>query len=169
MDRKANTKKIRKEKDVVMEESSRSRSNNSRKRRLNNKRSSRNKSSSNSSMEVDLPKPSKQYDANNDDGISEHESEYINFSQSKKCGRLQNEHEKIYKFEEEKKLEVDLDKSFSSNSDIHGEGDIEQEQEEDNEEIAQITDVTELNESEKRSLIKSFYWANLTESEALQK
>ena len=106
MDRKANTKKIRKEKDVVMEESSRSRSNNSRKRRLNNKRSSRNKSSSNSSMEVDLPKPSKQYDANNDDVISEHESEYINFSQSKKCGKLQNENEKIYKFEEEKNLKL---------------------------------------------------------------
>ena len=80
MDRKASLKKIRKEKDVVMEKSSRSRSNNSRKRRLNNKRSSRNKSSSNSSMEVDLPKPSKQYDVNNDDVISEHESEYINFS-----------------------------------------------------------------------------------------
>ena len=88
MDRKANTKKIRKEKDVVMEESSRSGSNNSRKRRLNNKRSSRNKSSSNSSMEVDLTKPSKQYDANNDDFISKHESEYINFSQSKKYGKL---------------------------------------------------------------------------------
>ena len=26
-----------------------------------------------------------------------------------------------------------------------------------------------MNESEKRSLIKSFYWANLTESEVLQK
>ena len=71
-----------------MEESSRSRSNNSRKRRLNNKRSRRNKSSSNSSMEVDLPKPSKQYGANNDDVISEHESEYINFFQSKKCAKL---------------------------------------------------------------------------------
>ena len=54
-----------------MDESSRSRLSNSRKRRLNNKRSSRNKSSSNSSMEVDLSKPSKQYDANND-AISEH-------------------------------------------------------------------------------------------------
>ena len=64
-----------------MENSSRSRPNN-KKRRLYNKRSNRNKSSSNSSMEVDLPKPSKQYDANNEDAISEHESEYINFSQS---------------------------------------------------------------------------------------
>ena len=66
-----------------------------------------------------------------------------------------------------KKVEVDSDKSCSSNSDIHGKGGIEQELEEDNEEIAQITDVTEFNESEKRSLIKSFYWANLTESEVL--
>ena len=59
--------------------------------------------------------------------------------------------------------------NHSSNSDIHGEGDVEQEQEEDNEEIAQITDVTEFNESKQRSLIKSFYWVNLTESEVLQK
>ena len=73
-----------------MEESSRSRSNNSRKRRLNNKRSSRNKSSSNTSMEVDLPKPSKQYDVNSDHVIYEHESEYINFSQSKKCGKWED-------------------------------------------------------------------------------
>ena len=88
MDRKANTKKIRKEKDVVMEESSRSKSNNSRKRRFNNKRSSRNKSSSNSSMEVDLSNPSKKYDVNNEDVISEHKSEYISFSQSQKCRKL---------------------------------------------------------------------------------
>ena len=38
MDKNANTKKIRNEKDVVMEESSRSRLNNSRKRRLDSKR-----------------------------------------------------------------------------------------------------------------------------------
>ena len=36
-------------------------------------------------MEVDLPKLSKQYDENKDDVIYEHESEYVNFSQSKKC------------------------------------------------------------------------------------
>ena len=72
---------LEKKKDVVMEESNRSRSNNSRNRRLNNKRSSRNKSSSNNSIKVDLPKPSKQYDANND-VILEHENENINFSQS---------------------------------------------------------------------------------------
>ena len=59
MDKKDDTKKIRNEKDVVMEKSSRPRSNNSRKRRINNKRSSRNKSNSNSSMEVDLSIPSK--------------------------------------------------------------------------------------------------------------
>ena len=52
-----------------------------------------------------------------------------------------------------KKLEVDLDKSCSSSSDIHGEGDIEQELEEDNEEITQITEVIEFNETGKRSLI----------------
>ena len=169
MDKKANTKKIRKEKDVEMEESSWSRSNNSRKRRLNNKRSSRNKSSSNSSMEVDLPQPSKQYDANNDDVISERESEYINFSQSKKCGKLKNENVKIYKFEEEKTWSWFKINHAPQISDIHVEVDIEQEQEEDNEEIAQITDVIQLNESEKNLLIKSFYWANLTESEVLQK
>ena len=74
-----------------MEELSSSRSNNSKKRRLNNKRSSRNKSSSNNPMEVDLPKSSKQYDANNEDAISEHECEYISFSQSQKSRKLKNE------------------------------------------------------------------------------
>ena len=67
-----------------------------------------------------------------------------------------------------KKLEVDLDKSCSSNSDIHGKGDIEQELEEDNEEIAQITNVTEFNESEKKIINKIFYWTNLIESEVPQ-
>ena len=57
-------------------------------------------------MEVNLPKPSKQYDSNNVDVISEYESEYINFSQYKKCGKLNNENEKIYKFEEEKNLKL---------------------------------------------------------------
>ena len=47
-------------------------------------------------------------------------------------------------------------KSCSSNSEIHGKGDIEQEIEEDNEEIAHITDVTVFDESEKTSLIRSF-------------
>ena len=76
---------------------------------------------------------------------------------------------KIYRFEEEnKKLEVDSDKSCTSNSDIHSESDTEQELKEDNEEIAQITDVTEFNESEKRSLIK-YFLANLKESEILHK
>ena len=51
---------------------------------------SRNKSSSKSSMEVDLLKPSKQYYVNNENAISEHESEYINFSQSQKCRKLKN-------------------------------------------------------------------------------
>ena len=73
---------------------------------------------------------------------------YINFSQSRKCRKLKSENEKIYKFEEGK-LEVDSDKSWSSNSDIHGGGDIEQEQEEDNEEISQITNIPEFNESER--------------------
>ena len=45
-------------------------------------------------MEVDLPKPSKQYDANNDEAISEHESEYISFDQSQKCRKLNSEKEK---------------------------------------------------------------------------
>ena len=34
----------------------------------------------NNSIEVDLSKPSKKYNANNDDVISEHKSEYMNFS-----------------------------------------------------------------------------------------
>ena len=72
-------------------ESSRSRSNNSRKRRLNNKRVSRNKSCSISLMEVDLSNPSKQYDVNNEDAISEHKSEYISFSQSQKYRKLKSE------------------------------------------------------------------------------
>ena len=78
MVKKANTKKVRK--DVVIYESSRSSSNNSRNRGLNNKRVSRNKSCSISLMEVDLSNPSKQYDVNNEDAISEHKSEYISFS-----------------------------------------------------------------------------------------
>ena len=57
-----------------MGESSRSRPNNSRKRRLNNKKVNRNKSRSISLIEVDLPNPSKHYDVNNDDVISEHKS-----------------------------------------------------------------------------------------------
>ena len=39
----------------------------------------RNKSSSISAMEVDLSNPSKQYDVNNEDAISEHKSEFIIF------------------------------------------------------------------------------------------
>ena len=74
-----------------MEESCRSRSNNSRKWRLNNKRVCRNKSSSICAMEVDLSNPSKKYDVNNEDVISEHKSEYINFSQSQKCRKLKRE------------------------------------------------------------------------------
>ena len=46
-------------------------------------------------MEVVLLKTSKQYDANTDDVISENESEFINFSQSKKCGKLKSENEMI--------------------------------------------------------------------------
>ena len=70
-------------------ESSRSRSNNSRKRRLNNKRVNRNRSIS--LMKVDLSNPSKQYDVNNEDAISEHKSEYISFSQSQKYRKLKSE------------------------------------------------------------------------------
>ena len=72
-------------------ESSRSRSNNSRKRRLNNKRANRNKSRSISLMKVDLSNPSKQYDVNNEDAISEHKSEYISFSQSQKYRKSKSE------------------------------------------------------------------------------
>ena len=74
----------------MIEESCRSRSNNSRKRRLNNKWVCRNKSTSISAMEVDLSNPSKQYDVNNEDVISEYKSEYISFSQSQKCRKLKN-------------------------------------------------------------------------------
>ena len=106
MDKNVNTKKIRNEKDIVMEESSRSRLNNSRKRRLNNKKWCRNKSSSNSSMEVDLPKPSKQYDANNGDAISELESEYISFSQSQKCWKFKSEKKKYINLMKEDNLKL---------------------------------------------------------------
>ena len=51
----------------------------------------RNKSRSISLMEVDLPNPSKQYDVNNEDAISEHKNEYINFSQSQKYRKLKSE------------------------------------------------------------------------------
>ena len=64
-----------------------------------------------------------------------------------------------------KKIESDSDKSCSSNFDIYGEGNIEQEQEDDNEEI---TDVTKFNTS-KMIINKIFYWTNLSESEVLQK
>ena len=35
-------------------------------------------------MKVNLLNPSKQYDVNNEDAISEHKNEYISFSQSQK-------------------------------------------------------------------------------------
>ena len=50
-------------------------------------------------MKVDLSKPNKQYDINNEEPIPEHKNEYIIFSQSQKC----NKKEKVYKFEEEEK------------------------------------------------------------------
>ena len=51
----------------------------------------RNKSRSISLIEVDLPNPSKHYDVNNEDAISEHKSEYISFSSSQKCRKLKRE------------------------------------------------------------------------------
>ena len=63
----------------------------------------RNKSRLISLIEVDLPNPSKHYDVNNEDVISEHKSEYISFSQSQKCWKFKNLKEKIYRFEEEEK------------------------------------------------------------------
>ena len=50
-----------------------------------------NKSRSISLMEVNLSNPSKQYDVNNEDAISEHKSEYISFSQSQKYRKLKSE------------------------------------------------------------------------------
>ena len=114
----------------------------------------RNKSRSISLIEVDLSNPSKHYDVNNEDAISEHKSEYISFSQSQKYRKLKRED--IWFWGRREMLEVDSDKSCTSNSDIHSESDIEQWLEEDNEEITQITDVTWFNESEKLSIIKSF-------------
>ena len=42
-------------------------------------------------MEVDLSNPSKQYDVNNEDAISEHKNEHISFSQSQKYRKLKSE------------------------------------------------------------------------------
>ena len=99
MDKKTNAKKIRKEKDVVMEESSRSRSNNLRKT-YNNKRSSRNKSSSNCPTEAD---PQSLLNNTMQIMMMLFLNMKVNTSTSLnlKMWKLKNENEKIKKFEEE--------------------------------------------------------------------
>ena len=122
--------------------------------------SMRSRSKSNSSMNVDN-KNTKNYRKNaKEDQISEHESEY-------QCSQSSLKKD----IEEEKKLQLSDEsssESVSSNSDIHGEGD-ESNSDQDSNRIHEVRDVSNLNEKETRSLIKSFYKANLSEVEVLKK
>ena len=75
------------------------------------------RSRSNSSMNVDEPKPNTKVKADKNELISEHDSEYVRYSQS-----IDSE---AHQVEEEKKLQYSdssSSKSISSTSDIHGEG-----------------------------------------------
>ena len=124
----------------------------------------RSRSKSNSSVNVDNQN-TKNYRRNaKEDQISEHESEYqCNQSSLKKD------------IKEEKKLQLSYEsssESVSSNSDIHGEGDESNfyvNSEQDSNRIHEVRDVSNLNEKETRSLIKSFYEVNLSEVEVLKK
>ena len=122
--------------------------------------SMRSRSKSNSSMNVDNQN-TKNYRKNaKEDQISEHESEY-------QCSQSSLKKD----IEEEKKLQLSDEsssESVSSNSDIHGEGD-ESNSDQDSNRIQEVRDVSNLNEKETRSLIKSFYEANLSEVEVLKK
>ena len=125
---------------------------------------SRSKSNSNSSMNVDNQN-TKNYRKNaKEDQISEHESEY-------QCSQSSLKKD----IEEEKKLQLSEEsssESVSSNSDIHEEGDESNSyvnSDQDSNRIQEVRDVSNLNEKETRSLIKSFYEANLSEVEVLKK
>ena len=123
------------------------------------------RSRSNSSMNVDEPKPNTKVKADKNELISEHDSEYVRYSQS-----IGSE---AHQVEEEKKLQYSdssSSKSISSTSDIHGEGEeCNSEEENDVEVVQEVRDITDLNEHEVRELLRSFYEANLTESEVLNK
>ena len=123
------------------------------------------RSRSNSSMNVDEPKPSTKVKADKNELISEHDSKYVRYSQS-----IDSE---AHQVEEEKKLQYSdssSSKSISSTSDIHGQGEeCNSEEENDNEVVQEVRDITDLNEHEVRELLRSFYEANLTESEVLNK
>ena len=122
--------------------------------------SMRSRSKSYSSMNVDNQN-TKNYRKNaKEDQISEHESEY-------QCSQSSLKKD----IEEEKKLQLSDEsssESVSSNSDIHGEGD-ESNSDQDSNRIHEVRDVSNLNEKQTRSLIKSFYEANLSEVEVLKK
>ena len=126
--------------------------------------SMRSRSKSNSSMNVDNQN-TKNYRKNaKEDQISEHESEY-------QCSQSSLKKD----IEEEKKLQLSdksSSESVSSNSDIHGEEDESNSyvnSDQDSNRIQEVRDVSNLNEKETRSLIKSFYEANLSEVEVLKK
>ena len=121
------------------------------------------RSRSNSPMNVDDPKikPKLEWE----DLISEHESESGNYSQS--------DIQKSYKIEEQKKLESSGESSSeSSGSDIHGEGDYsgsDVQSDQDSDHIQELRDASNFSEKEIRSLLKSFFEANLSEAEVCSK
>ena len=112
-----------------------------------------------------VPKPNTQVKVDKNELISEHESEYVRYSQS-----IDSE---AHQVEEEKKLQYSDSssyKSISSTSDIHGEGEgCNSEEENDIDVVQEVRDITDLNEHEVRELLRSFYESNLTESEVLNK
>ena len=125
---------------------------------------SRSRSKSNSSMNVDNQNTKNFRKNAKEDQISEHESEYQCIQSSLKKD-----------IEEEKKLQLfdeSSSESVSSNSDIHGEGNESNSyvnSYQDSNRIQEVRDVSNLNEKETRSLIKSFCEANLSEVEVLKK
>ena len=114
-------------------------------------------------MNVDDPKIKSNLEW--DDLISEHESESGNYTQS--------DIQKSYKIEEQKKLESSDESSYESNgSDIHGDEDIsgsDVQSDQDSDHIQELRDASNFSEKEIRSLLKSFFEANLSEAKVCSK
>ena len=113
-------------------------------------------------MNVDDPKP--KLISKLEDLISEHGSESGNYSQ---CYI-----QKSYKIEGKEIQFFDESLSKSSGSDIHGEGnyngsDVQSDQDSDH--IQELRDASNFSEKEIRSLLKSFFEANLFEAEVCSK
>ena len=123
------------------------------------------RSRSNSSMNVDDSKPKRIPKLEREDIKLNHKSEIGNYSQS--------DIQKNYKIEEQNKLEFsDKSSSESSGCDIHGEGDYsgsDVQPDQDSDFIQELRDAPNFNVKELRSLLKSFFEANLSEAKVCSK